>query len=479
LRSDYVAVIFFDEIEGYDDDVNGEGNPIVIATKRTGTDPEAKTFKASTPGQRPKGFSLIEAGYNKSSAARYFVPCPFCQTMQVLCWRGVYLVNGDSYEYSEGEYNLIWDVDHNGDVIESSVKYRCAHCREMIEEKYKRRMLDAGRWVHKYPDRRRVRGYHINALYAPWKPIWPILAAEWDDAQGNPEKLKAFVTLNLGETWDEGAQALNPAHLASRREAYEAPDGTTVLVPKGVGVLICAADVQRDRIEAQIIGFGKGEEAWLIEHKIFNGDPGLPEVWEELDAFLLKEWPHECGLILKPAITLIDSGDGGNVDSVYDFVLPRQSMSRRVYACKGLDFLARPVLVQEGATKRNTVRLWAVATYAAKDRIYARLKIQQPGPGYMHFPDWTTDEYFAQLTSEKKIPVTNKRTRVTKHQYVRSHRNEALDMTVYCHAGLFVLQTYIDKATYGDLDKLVDAVQNGKLPQLPQRFRRVRSSGIS
>jgi hypothetical protein len=52
-------------------------------------------------------------------------------------------------------------------------------------------------------------------------------------------------------------------------------------------------------------------------------------------------------------------------------------------------------------------------------------------------------------------------------------------MTVYCHAGLFVLQTYIDKATFGDLDRLVDAVQNGKLPQLPQRFRRVRSSGIS
>jgi phage terminase large subunit GpA-like protein len=114
-----------------------------------------------------------------------------------------------------------------------------------------------------------------------------------------------------------------------------------------------------------------------------------------------------------------------------------------------------------------------------KDRIFARMKIKNPGPGYMHFPDWTTDQYFAQLTSEKKIPKTDKRTRVTKHIYVRSGRNEALDMTGYCHAGLFVLQNHIDRAIYGDLDKLVDAVQAGKMPQLQQRFRRVRSQGIS
>jgi phage terminase large subunit GpA-like protein len=485
LRSDYVSVIFFDEVEGYDDDVNGEGNPIVIATKRTGTDPEAKIFKASTPGQRPKGFSLIEEAYNDSSKARYFVPCPFCNTMQVLVWRGLYALTDNSYESSDEddeddqEYNLVWEMDDKGDIIERSVRYRCASCKELIDEKYKRRMLDAGRWVHKYPDRKRVRGYHINALYAPWKTIWPSLASEWKKAQGNPEKLKAFITLNLGQTWNEGASSLNSGSLTARRKPYQMPDGTEVEIPRGVGVLIASADIQRNRIEAQILGFGKGEESWLIDHEIFTGDPGLPDVWDEVDEWLRKERQHECGLIMKPAITLIDSGDGENVDAVYDFVLPRQNTSRRVFACKGTDYLSRPGLVQEGTTKRNAVRLWMVATHAAKDRIFARMKIKQPGPGYMNFPDWATDEYFSQVTAEKKIPFTNKRTRVTKHVYVKSHRNEALDMTVYCHAGLFVLQNFIDKATYGDLSKLVDAVQAGSMPQLQRRQRGVRFPGFN
>jgi terminase, large subunit len=485
LRSDYVPIILFDEIDGYPDDVKGEGDPITIATRRADTDPEAKVFKGSTPA-KPKGFSRIEEAYEGSSQARYFVPCPYCSSLIVMAWRGSYQLTESGYEFTEGDHNLVYEIDAHGDIIESSVKYRCPDCSELIEEKYKRRMLDAGRWVHKFPERRRVRGFHINALYSPWKPVWHSMATEWIKAKDNPEKLKAFVNLRLGETWNEGANNFNAATLAARREAYEAPDGTEVLVPKGVGVLIAAADVQHNRIEAQIIGFGKGEESWLIDHKIFFGDPGLQrdpdtgnDVWSQLDAFLLKDWPHECGMLLRPAITLIDSGDGGNVDSVYDFVLPRQPMARRVFACKGVDYLSRPVLAQEGTTKRNTVRLWSVATHSAKDRIFARMKIPTAGPGYMHFPDWATDEYCAQMTSEKKIPYTVKRTRVTKQIYVKTHRNEALDMTVYCHAGLFVLQTHIDRATYGDLDKLVDAVQAGKLPQLPQRFRRVRSSGIS
>lgn len=103
----------------------------------------------------------------------------------------------------------------------------------------------------------------------------------------------------------------------------------------------------------------------------------------------------------------------------------------------------------EGTTKRINIRLWTVATYAAKDRVLARMKIPRPGPGYMHLPDWTTEEYLEQLTGEKKITVRDRRTRTRKPLYVKTYtRNEALDLTVYCHAGLFILQNFIEPVTY-------------------------------
>jgi phage terminase large subunit GpA-like protein len=48
------------------------------------------------------------------------------------------------------------------------------------------------------------------------------------------------------------------------------------------------------------------------------------------------------------------------------------------------------------------------------------MKIPRPGPGYMHLPDWATDEYLEQLTGERKITVRGRRTRVRKPLYVKT-----------------------------------------------------------
>ena len=181
--------------------------------------------------------------------------------------------------------------------------------------------------------------------------------------------------------------------------------------------------------------------------------------------------------MLTPAIALVDAG--AHADSVYDYVLPRQHTRRRIFACKGVDYLSKPSLVMEGATKKANIRLFAVATYAAKDRVFARMKIPRSGPGYMHLPEWITDEYLEQLTGEKKITVRDKRTRTRKSLYVKTyHRNEALDLTVYCHAGLFALQHFIAPAIYRDLDKLAEAMKHGRLHTLAPKAQRIRSSGL-
>jgi phage terminase large subunit GpA-like protein len=295
---------------------------------------------------------------------------------------------------------------------------------------------------------------------------------------------------SLGECWNEGAeQQLEPSKLRARCEQYapivDNPDGHVPLakfdIPKGVGLLCAAADVQDDRVELAWLGFGVGEESWLIAHEIVWGNPQDKQTWEQVDALLLKEWRHESGSLLVPSITLVDSGSGGHVDAVYDFVLARQFTTRRVFACKGVKFLSKPQLVMQGQTKRAHIRLFTVATDAAKDRIFKRLEMAQPGPGYVHLPEWCSDEFLAQLVSEQKITVRDKQTRGLKKQYVKIHtRNEALDLTVYCHAGLFVLQNFINPAMFRDLAAIVDRVSKGGQVEPAQAAsqRRVRSQGV-
>ena len=468
LRSDPIAVLLMDEVDAYPFDLEGEGDPVEIATRRTDTFDDAKILKGSTPA-KPKGISKIEAEWERSDQRRFHVHCPFCQHLQVLWWR-------DPFTQT---HRLVWKKDEQGAPLPGTVRYLCAGCGQGIDEKYKQKMLDGGRWIAAYPDRTTIVGFHVNALYSPWRLIWHELAQEWVDAQDNPEKLRAFVNLRLGETWDEGGEGFGAHILAARREEYQAA------VPLGVGVLVGAADVQHNRIEAQIMGFGAGEEAWLISHEIFWGNPGVQtdpdtgfDVWEQLDKFFLQQWKHEKGLALSPAIVLVDSG--AHADSVYDYVMPRQHTHRRIFACKGVDYLAKPGLVQQGVTKRAHIRLFSIATYAAKDRMFARMKIPRPGPGYLHLPDWVMNEYLEQLTGEKKISVRDRRTRRTKYVYINTYpRNEALDLTVYCHAALFVLQHFIDPTTYRDLAALAETVARGVAPEtLRHRARRIRSKGL-
>jgi phage terminase large subunit GpA-like protein len=85
------------------------------------------------------------------------------------------------------------------------------------------------------------------------------------------------------------------------------------------------------------------------------------------------------------------------------------------------------------------VKLWLIGTDTAKDRIFARMKIPVPGPGYMHLPEFAEEEYLAQLTSEKAVR-RYRRGKGTIREYIKTRaRNEALDLEVYALAALYVL----------------------------------------
>jgi phage terminase large subunit GpA-like protein len=241
------------------------------------------------------------------------------------------------------------------------------------------------------------------------------------------------VNNNLAETWRERADEIDPAGLLARREPYEAEP-----LPAGVVLLTAGVDVQDDRLEVEIVGWGRDEENWSIDYLVLSGEPALPAIWDDLDEVLRRRFEHPVGEKLPIFAAAVDSG-GHHTQAVYAFCAARRG--RRVWAVKGIAGEGRRIFDRPRQTKAQG-RMYPVGVDTAKTRIYARLltgrqEVEEEGTsGYCHFPDRYTREYFDQLTAEKIV---------TKYVHGRPKRiwilppnrsNEALDCRVYNVAAL-------------------------------------------
>lgn len=422
LRSTPARNLMLDEVDAYPADVDGEGDPCQLAESRTTNfSLTRKLLHISSPTVR--GISRIEKAYLESDQRRYYVPCPECGHMDYLTWQGF----RDFVSREDGGHHAIgWEESRP-----ETAYIICGRCLARIPEGRKGEMLERGEWRATAAGDGTTLGYHLSGLYSPlgWLPLGQI-ADEFLKAKQDPSLLKVWVNHRLGETWEEREAGASGRALEKRRRAYAAE------VPAGVGVLVGAVDVQGDRLEAVVKGYGAGEESWLVDYQAFPGDPAREDVWLELDRWLMAPRIHESGRRLRPSCVTVDSG-GHHTEQVYRFCSARRA--RRVYAVRGGNQVNRPVV--ERPTMRNAyrVRLYTLCTDTAKERIYARLHIAAPGPGHLHFPEWVDDEYLAQLTAEKAVR------RRTRNGWVREwvktrERNEALDLEVYALAALYILR---------------------------------------
>lgn len=173
----------------------------------------------------------------------------------------------------------------------------------------------------------RTARFHRSSLYSPvgWFS-WADAAKVFEQAQKNPALLQVFINTVLGETWAQQGEAPEWQRLYDRRETYKL--GT---VPAGALFLTAGADVQKDRIEVQIVGWGRGKESWLVDYVVLDGNASLPEVWKRLTAMLHTTYPHQSGAILVIMRMAVDSGFA--TQEVY--VWARTQSPGRVLVCKG------------------------------------------------------------------------------------------------------------------------------------------------
>jgi phage terminase large subunit GpA-like protein len=405
-----------------------EGDPAKMAEARTKTFPDSVIFKVSTPRDRmenPPGsppdaprYSPIELEYENSDKQKCYLPCPHCGEYQVLVWSRV--------KWDEGKAGEAYYVCVNG-------------C--LIEHEHKQEMLAKREWRAEKPFTGRM-GFHIWEGYSPFV-TWGEMALNFLESKKSRAALKVFINTSLAEGWEETTEQASTDDLIDRCEEF------AVAVPRGVLVLTAGVDVQGNRLEVEIVGWGLDEESWSIGYHVLEGDPAQSDVWEDLKELLARDYEFEVPVggesdedaaqivTTRVRATCIDSG-GHHTKQVYRFC--HENKGRRVYAVKGANTPGKPLISKFTLQGKPAVRLYTVGTETAKDTIAAHLLIPKPGPGYCHFPHKRDENYFKQLRSERPVTRYERGKAYRRWEKIKaSARNEALDLRVYAMAACAIL----------------------------------------
>jgi phage terminase large subunit GpA-like protein len=412
LASRPVRMVLGDEVDRWE--VTSEGDPLALARKRAVTFWNRKYVWVSTP--TIKNLSRIERLFLTSDQRRCFLPCPHCHERFVLEWR-----------------HVRWDTGQP-----ETAHLVCPTCGCLIDEAGRAQMLRDPEWRATAPFHG-VAGFAIWEAYSPWRRLSDI-ALDFLEAEKAADTLQVWVNTSLGQTWEERDDDETPKSLLiARREEFAAE------VPAGACYLTAGVDVQDDRLEVLVIGWGPGEESWVVDARVLPGDPQLAEPWEALDEVLTNPYQHESGAQLHVAATCIDTG-GHRTQFAYDYAKKHQHQA--VYAVKGRagsgePIVSAPVKKRSGRDPRK-VPLYIVGVDGVKALIYSRLKTTKKGVGYIHLPlehdvaegrFGVDEEFIEQLLAERL--VTKHRAGVPTRTWVPVRpRNEALDMFVYAIAAL-------------------------------------------
>lgn len=421
LSSRPIRILLCDEVDRYPASAGREGDPIALAQKRTSTFANRKIVLVSSP--TTEGASRIAAAYARSDRRRYWVPCPDCGEHQVLAWK-----------------NVQWQ-DEDPD----TARYACEACGSLWTDQLRHQAVQRGEWRAERP-LRRTAGFWLSELYSPWRRLAETVG-DFLEAKGTVEELKVFTNTALAELWTEQGEAPDWERLMERREPL-----LMGVVPERALVLTAGLDNQsaqnNKRVEMAVWAWAPGYERWLIDTKVFPGDPGSESVWDAISEALDHDYPVEGGGIMRIAKAAADTG-GQHTADIYANI--RRLRHPALVAVKGVSRGQRsapisgptPIdLTVNGVKVKRGLRLWTVVGDVFKAELYRCLWLSKPGDayprGWVHLPEGLQAEEVKQLVAETLV-TTKDRRGFAKQEWRQGRPNEQLDMAVYARAALAIL----------------------------------------
>lgn len=421
LRSKTIKKAYLDEIDGYPDDLDKQGDPIdMVEARQESFLMSGDWLRAYVSTPTIKGASKIARYFEAGDQRYWYMPCPHC---------------GDDFKF-------VFDRKHFRfkDVYPYEAHYVTPCCGGIIEGYEKVAVMRKGRWIAEASRPGAYPSYHFDALSSPFVP-WDKIAERFIVANDDPAKMKTFYNLTLGLEFDMKGDAPDHVRLMERRDQHLKRGH----IPAEGLILVGAADVQMNGIWYSIRAFGADRQSWVVDAGYIEGATDDPHAgpFLKLEEIRTRQWPDAFGKTRTVDAFGVDSGFRSHV--VYTWVRGKIA----TFALKGMDGWSRPALGQpspvdidfNGKRIRNGAMVWGVGTWSLKGAFYADLRkegiaagLERNPPGYIHFGSWMDEVYFRQITSEY-LGTENFRGRSRRVWKVRAgEENHLLDSEIYINA---------------------------------------------
>lgn len=366
-------------------ELNTAGDPEQQADSRSGGIEFAKVLKTSTPLIMPG--CRITKSFQAGSQEHPYVPCPHCDHFQILEWD-----------------NMLAQLDPEHP---ERAHFTCTDCGGVIEEHHRPAMVARLEWrAHNAKALRHHRSFWIWGAYSALKS-WARIAQEWLKARGDSAAEQVFLNDTAGKAYEARGDA--PPWEKLRDRASESPYARGT-IPTGGLILSLGIDCQGDRVEWQLVAWGRDFRRWVVDYGVIPGHISDATCQERLDALLVQTWPNQAGRRVGIDRAAID----GNAYTEDVFRWARRWPISKLIMVRGRHEETAPRIARvkkERNERTGELLKWARRFFnfgasILKLALYRDLAKEDPQQkGYVGLPRGLDDEYFRQLTCEVRKPV--------------------------------------------------------------------------
>lgn len=448
MKSNTFNFLVCDEWDEAGAELADQGDVAGILEGRTMATRMYKMLYISTPSRMET--SRIFRGFIEGDQRRFHIPCPHCGEPQILQLKFSGMKHGLTFGMME-------DLELGTKVLDpSSIRYICISCQKEWYESQKLPQMrsDGAEWIETWkgsgykPKSSNHRSYHVGGLISPFLP-WQRMIQQFVNTKFGGDLLlfKDFTINYLGEPW---ARVETKASWETFRDS--ADEYTLGTVPAGGLRLYGGVDVQGDRLEIGVWAIGEDMEKWLVDYRVFYGDPADlgNECWVNMHNFGYFQRYNIEGVPCSIAKICVDMGFDprerrqkdweSKGHTVLNFVSGRADL---FYPVRGRgEGASRDVVKVARVHGQAVLHRWDIFTPVIKE-IMMNAITHPERAGTIHFPKYhlvegnqfpLPDSMFKQFLSEQYREV-----KPGLMGWAKIHeRNEVWDTAIYAVAGAYI-----------------------------------------